>query len=341
MLGLLEFIAKRSLATAALLLAISFVAFGIIYAVPGDYVDTWLSRTAAFTGQSYAELQPQADLLRQRYGLDKPFLQQYFSWIWGIVSAGDFGPSFSQSREVADVMAQRLGRTMLLAIITLVIGQIVGALLGIYAATHQNRLGDFFATLVAFLGITIPKFIIALVILYFMAFVYHSPYIGALQSPKYILADELSWGMVADYFLHVWPVLFISVWAGQAYTLRMMRGNLLDVMQKQYVETAVAKGLSPRRVIFLHAVPNALHPIIMNQGTRFDYMVKGEIEIAIVLSIPTVGPLILAAVYQSDMYLVAAIFLAVAALLVVGNLIADLLLALLDPRIRHAAARQH
>lgn len=340
MLGLLDFALKRILATALLLLCISFVAFAIIYAVPGDYVDTWMTRTAAFTGQSHAELQPQADLLRKQYGLDRPFMEQYLYWVWGIVSEGDFGPSFSQSREVADVMLQRLGRTMLLAIITLIIGQIIGALLGIYAATHQNKLGDYFATLIAFLGITIPKFIIALVILYFLAFVYRSPYIGALLSPEYILADELSWGMVGNYFLHVWPVLAISIWAGQAYTLRMMRGNLLDVMKKQYIETAVAKGLAPRRVIFLHAVPNALHPIIMNQGTRFDYMVKGEIEIAIVLGIPTIGPLILSAVYQSDMYLVAAIFLAVAALLVVGNLIADLLLVLLDPRIRHAAAQQ-
>ena len=335
-----EFFFKRCLATIPLLICISFVSFLIIYAVPGDFVDTWISRTAAFTGQSLDELQPQAQKLREKYGLDKPFIQQYFSWVWGIVTAGDFGPSFSQSRDVSDVLSQRLGRTMLLAIITLIVGQLVGALLGIYAALNQHKIGDFFATFIAFIGITIPKFIIALIILYFMAFVFHSPYIGALQSPQYILADELSWGMVVDYFLHVWPILLISIWAGQAYTLRVMRGNLLDVLKRQYVETARAKGLSNKRVIFLHAVPNALHPIIMNQGVRFEYMVKGEIEIAIVLSVPTIGPLILAAVYQRDMYLVASIFLAVAVLLIIGNLIADVLLALLDPRVRHAIMQE-
>ena len=336
MLGFLEFLLKRVAAAIPLLICVSFASFAIIYAVPGDYVDTWITRTAAFTGQSIDVLAPQAAKLREQYGLDQPFIVQYFSWVWGIVSAGDFGPSFSQSREVGEVMTQRLGRTLVLALITLVIGQIVGALLGIYAALNQYKLGDVVATFIAFVGITVPKFIVALIILYFLAFVFHSPYIGALLSPKYQINPELSWGLIVDYFLHVWPVLFISIWAGMAYTLRMMRGNLLDVMRHQYIETARAKGLSQRRVIFLHAVPNALHPVIMNQGARFDYMVKGEIEIAIVLGIPTVGPLILAAVYQRDMYLVAAIFLAVACLLILGNLIADLLLALLDPRVRTA-----
>ena len=340
MLGFLEFLAKRILATIPLLIGISFVSFAIIYAVPGDYVDTWVSRTAGFTGQTIDELAPQAEALRKKHGLDKPFAQQYVNWIWGIVSEGDFGPSFSQSRDVSDVLGQRLGRTILLAIITLVLGQIIGALLGIYAALNQYKLGDVIATIIAFAGITIPKFVIALIILYFMAFVYHSPYIGALLSPEYQIADGISWGMAGDYFLHVWPVLLISIWAGQAYTLRMMRGNLLDTLNRQYVETARAKGLSNMRVVFLHAVPNALHPIIMNQGARFDYMVKGEIEIAIVLGIPTIGPLILNAVYQRDSYLVAAIFLAVAVLLVIGNLIADLLLALLDPRVRQATMSQ-
>ena len=336
MLGFLEFLVKRVLASIPLLFCVSFVSFSIIYAVPGDYVDTWISRTAGFTGQSLDDLQPQAEKLREKYGLDKPFLTQYFSWIWGILSEGDFGPSFSQSRDVGEVMSQRLGRTLILALITLVVGQIIGALLGIYAALNQYKFGDVLATLLAFIGITVPKFIVALIILYFLAFVFHSPYIGALLSPKYQIDPTLSWDLVVDYFLHVWPVLLISTWAGMAYTLRMMRGNLLDVMRHQYIETARAKGLSNRRVIFLHAVPNALHPVIMNQGARFDYMVKGEIEIAIVLGIPTVGPLILAAVYQRDMYLVAAVFLAVATLLIIGNLIADLLLALLDPRVRSA-----
>ena len=248
----------------------------------------------------------------------------------------DFGMSFEQNRPVTDVIGTRLPRTLLLAVLTLVIGQVFGVLLGIYAATNQYKLGDNIATLIAFMGIVIPKFVISLVILYFLAIVWHSPYIGAVNSPQYILQDGWNWAKFWDFLKHVWPILVVSIWAGQAYTTRMMRGNLLDVMNMQYIETARAKGLSRRKVLFKHAVPNALHPVIMNIGTRFDYMIKGEIEIAIVLGIPTVGPLILSAVGDRDMYVVAAIFMMVAVLLVLGNLFADLMLALLDPRVRRA-----
>ena len=151
-----------------------------------------------------------------------------------------------------------------------------------------------------------------------------------------MIQDEMSWGKLWNGFLHVWPVLLISIWAGQAYTLRIMRGNLLDVMKAQYIETARAKGLSRNRTMFKHAVPNALHPIIMNLGSRFDYMIKGEIEIAIVLGIPTLGPLILGSMAGRDMYVVSAIFLIVAVAIVIGNLLADFVLALVDPRVRQA-----
>jgi peptide/nickel transport system permease protein len=225
---------------------------------------------------------------------------------------------------------------MVLAIVAIVFSQIIGILLGIYAAKNQYKFGDTLATLFAFTGIVVPKFIVALIILYFLAFVYHSPYIGSFYSPEFIIQDHFSWAKAWDWFLHVWPVLLISVWAGQAYTLRVMRGNLLDVMNMQYIETARAKGLSRNRTIWRHAVPNALHPIIMNLGTRFDYMIKGEIEVAIVLGLPTIGPLILGSVGQRDMYVVAAVFLIVAVAIVIGNLVADFLLALVDPRVRQA-----
>lgn len=332
----LAFFAKRVLATIPLLLGISLVSFAIIYMVPGDYVDSWLSLTMANTGMSREALMPQAEALRERLGLNEPFLVQYYQWIKNIVLSFDFGTSFSQDRPVTEVIGFRLPRSILLALITLIFGQSIGVLLGIYAATNQYKLGDTIATIIAFLGIVIPKFVISLVILYLLAFVWHSPYIGSLYSPEYILQDHMSWGKMWDFFLHVWPILFISIWAGQAYTTRMMRGNLLDVMNMQYIETARAKGLSKRRVLFKHAVPNALHPVVMNMGTRFDYMIKGELEIAIVLSIPTLGPLILTSVADRDMYVISAIFLMVAGLLVLGNLVADMLLALLDPRVRRS-----
>ena len=335
-MDILVFMLRRLAVAVPLLIGISIVSFAIIIAVPGDFVDGWVAATSAQTGKSHEELLPQATAMRERLGLDQPVVVQYFTWIRNIAFAGDFGMSFEQNRPVSDVIGGRLPRTLLLALMTLVIGQSIGVLLGIYAATNQYRLGDNLATVVAFLGIVIPKFVLSLVILYFLAIVWHSPYIGAVNSAQYIIQDHWSLAKFWDFLKHVWPVLLVSVWAGQAYTTRMMRGNLLDVMNMQYVETARAKGLSRRKVLFRHAVPNALHPVIMNMGSRFDYMIKGEIEIAIVLGIPTIGPLILTSVADRDMYVVSAIFMLVAALLVLGNLLADLALALLDPRVRRA-----
>lgn len=335
-MGFVYFILRRIVVTIPLLIGISITTFLIINAVPGDYVDGWIGRTMAMTGQSREDLMPRAMELRAQLGLDQPLYVQYWIWIKNIVFSGDFGTSFVQSRPVADVIGLRLWRSIGLAMVTLVIGQAIGVFLGIYAATNQYKWGDKFATFVAFLGIVIPKFVVALIMLYFLAFVWHSPYLGALYSPEFQVQDHMSLAKLWNMFLHVWPVLFISIWAGQAYTTRMMRGNLLDVMNAQYIETARAKGLSRRRVLYKHAVPNALHPVIMNMGARFDYMIKGELEIAIVLGIPTLGPLIIASVAERDMYVVAAIFLLVAVLLVIGNLLADIALALLDPRVRKA-----
>lgn len=328
--------AQRVLASIPLLIGISIVSFALIVAVPGDYVDAWMERTISLTGQSRVDLEPQAAALRAQLGLDQPVWVQYWVWITGIVTRWDFGTSFYYNQPVLDAISIRLPRSLAIAITALIIGQTVGGLLGIYAAMNQYRIGDTLATIFAFLGIVIPKFVMSLIILYFLAFVWHSPYIGALNSAEYLLQDYWDFAKLWDFFKHIWPVLFISVWAGQAYTLRMMRGNLLDVMNMQYVETARAKGLSRRRIMFVHAIPNALHPVIMNMGTRFDYMIKGELEIAIVLGIPTIGPMILTAISNRDMLVISAIFLMVAAIIVIGNVVADLLLAMLDPRVRQA-----
>lgn len=335
-MGFIFFILHRALVAIPLLIGISIASFLIITAVPGDYVDSWISQTMTLTGQSKAELQPQADALRQRLGLDQSLPIQYIVWVKNIVFSGDFGQSFVQNRPVTEVIGIRLPRSIAIALVTLVLGQALGLLLGIYAAVNQYRWGDTAATIVSFLGIVIPKFIIALIILYFLAFVWHYPYIGALYSPEFQVQEKMSLSKIWNLFLHVWPILLISIWAGSAYTMRMMRGNLLDVMNAQYIETARAKGLTRGKVLFRHAVPNALHPVIMNLGGRFDYMIKGELEIAIVLGLPTLGPLILDSVAQRDMYVIAAIFLMVAALLIVGNLLADILLAVVDPRVRRA-----
>ncbi len=335
-MGFLIFLIQRIAVTIPLLIGISIASFLIITAVPGDFVDSWLGKTMALTGQSREELLPQAEALRRQLGLDRSLPVQYFIWIKDIVFFGNFGESFVQGRQVSEVIGLRLPRSIGIALATLILGQTLGVLLGIYAATNQYRLGDTLATLFAFMGVVVPKFILALVLLYFIAFVWHSPYIGALYSPEYQVQDHFSFAKFWNLVLHVWPIILISTWAGSAFTTRMMRGNLLDVMNAQYIETARAKGLSRRKTLFKHAVPNALHPVVMNMGSRFDYMIKGELEVAIVLGIPTLGPLIISSIAERDMYVIAAIFLLVAVLLVIGNLVADIILALIDPRVRNA-----
>ncbi len=187
--------------------------------------------------------------------------------------------------------------------------------------------------MLAFLGATVPRFVLALMILYWLAFVVGSENIGSLNAPAYILAP---WSLAKlwDLVKHVWPVVAIATFGGLAYNLRIMRSNLLDVMRQPFIEAARAKGLSPAAVTFKHAVPNALHPLVMHQGVIMPYMISGELEVALILSIPTVGPLMFDSLNQQDIFVTATILLMLSAVLVAGNLLADLVLALIDPRIR-------
>ena len=214
----------------------------------------------------------------------------------------------------------------------------IGILAGVYAATHQYQIGDQVATVLTFLAFSIPKFIIAIFILYFWAIKFHSPYYGSLFSQEYVLQE--GWWSLAktwDFFLHTWPIIAVGSFVGAGYQMRMMRGNLLDVLKMQFIETARAKGLKESKIIWKHGVPNALHPIIMNQGRSVGYLIEGEIEVAIVLAIPTVGPLILSSVSSMDIYVASSIFMILSLILVIGNFVADCILALLDPRIRDMA----
>lgn len=180
---------------------------------------------------------------------------------------------------------------------------------------------------------TVPRFVMAIIIVYFMIFAWNTGSIGAMNSPEYVF-EPMSWDKFIDTLVHIWPVIFIAAFGGMAFNLRLMRGNLLDVLKMQYIETARAKGLKEHKVIFKHAVPNALHSLISYQGVALPYMITGEMEAAMVLGIPTIGPLIISAMADQDTYVIGTIMLLIAALLIIGNLIADLLLAVLDPRIR-------
>ncbi len=327
------FLVKRIASALVLVAVVSLVSFLLIKAPPGDYASTVKATAISRGGMSEADAETLARAARVRLGLDRPVLVQYGRWVGGILLHGDFGPSFQESAGAGEVIGRRLWYTLGIALCCHILATVIGVGLGIFAAVQQHRIGDTAATVFAFLGMTIPRFFLALVILYVLAFVVRSPAIGALFSAEYVLAPW-SFARLLDLAHHVWPVIFIAAFGGLAYNLRVMRSNLLDVLRQPFIEAARAKGLPERTVIFKHAVPNAIHPLVMYQGVILPYMLSGELEAAIILSIPTVGPLMYSSLISHDTYVTATIFLILSVLLVVGNLLADIALGLIDPRVR-------
>lgn len=330
---MVRFLLTRIGSAVPVLLILSVVTFAIIQAPPGDYADYIRSQLMNQGGASYEQAEAQAQVYRVEHGLDKPMVVQYVNWISGIMTRGDFGYSFYYNKPVAEVVGERLPRTLALALVCHILASLFGISFGIWAATRQYSWVDNLLSAVSFLGMTIPRFLMALVLVYLMVFHYDVSEIGSFFSPQYGGAPW-SWAKFADLVSHVWPVVAIAVFGGLAYNMRVMRGNLLDTLNAQYIETARAKGLSEGAIILRHAVPNALHPLVMYQGVVLPYMLTGEIETAIIFSLPTVGPAIVGSMAVGDVYVTATFMMVLAATLIVGNIIADMLLALLDPRVR-------
>jgi len=328
-----RFLLFRILSALPVLLILSVVTFAIIQAPPGDYSDYIRSQLINQGGASFEAADQQAKAYAIAHGLDQPLVMQYFNWIWGIVSRGDFGQSFFYNKPVADVVAERLPRTILLALVCHLLASVLGISFGIWAATRQYSWIDQLLSTISFLGMTVPRFLMALIIVYILVFHFNVSEINSFFSARYGGAPW-SWDKFVNLVEHVWPVVAIATFGGLAYNMRVMRGNLLDTLNAQYVETARAKGLSEGAVILKHAVPNALHPLVMYQGVVLPYMLTGEIETAIIFALPTVGPAIVSSMWVGDVYVTATFMLVLSATLIVGNIIADLLLVLLDPRIR-------
>ncbi|MEO8882906.1 MAG: ABC transporter permease [Devosia sp.] len=330
---MVRFLATRILAAIPLLLLLSLVTFIIIKAQPGDYADYIKAMLMSQGGATDEMAQRQADAYRIAHGLNLPLPLQYFNWIWGIITRFDFGQSLYYNRPVGDVVAERLPRTILLALTCHILASTIGITLGIIAATRQYSWIDTLFGFISFLGMTVPRFLMALIIIYILAFKLNVQEIGSFFSAKYGGAPW-SWDKFVDLVSHIWPVIFIATFGGLAYNMRVMRANLLDVLNAQYVETARAKGLSNAAVILKHAVPNALHPLVAYQGVVLPYMLTGEIEVAIVFGLATVGPAIVGSLGVGDVWVTATFMLVLAATLIAGNIVSDLLLALLDPRVR-------
>jgi peptide/nickel transport system permease protein len=337
---MLRFLTVRVLQSIPVLIIMSMITFAIIQAPPGDYGDYVRNMMILQGNASIAAADAAAEAYREENGLNDPMVVQYVRWISGIVLRGDFGHSYFYNRPVADVLADRLPPTIAIALVCHLLATLLGVGFGIIAATRQYSWIDTVLSFISFLGMTIPRFLLALVILYILAFKLNVQELGSFYSSRYGGQDwflgwfSFNWGKLWNLIEHIWPVIFIATFGGLAYNMRVMRANLLDTLNQQYVETARAKGLPESAVIMRHAVPNALHPLVAYQGVVMPYMLTGEIEVAIVFALATVGPAIISSMGIGDVYVTATLLLVLAATLIVGNIIADLLLAVLDPRIR-------
>ncbi|WP_332691534.1 ABC transporter permease [Devosia sp.] len=330
---MLRFLTMRVLGAIPLLILLSIVTFAIIQAPPGDYGDYIRAMAVNQGGATFEQADIQANLYREAHGLNDPMIVQYFRWLTGIVTRFDFGHSFYYNKEVGQVVAERLPATIALALVCHILASLLGIGLGIIAATRQYSWVDTGLGIISFLGMTIPRFLLAIIILYVLVFRMNVSEVGMFFSARYGGAPW-SWDKFVNLMTHIWPVIFIATFGGLAYNMRVMRANLLDVLNSQYVETARAKGLPESAVIMKHAVPNALHPLVAYQGVVLPYMLTGEIEVAIVFGLATVGPAIVGSMGVGDVYVTATFMLVLAATLIIGNIISDMLLVALDPRVR-------
>ena len=337
---MLRFLVVRLLQAIPVLLVMSIITFTIIQAPPGDYGDFIKSNMKTQGNATEAAAQAAADKYRLEHGLNDAMPVQYVRWIWGIVTRGDFGQSYLYNKPVSEVIAARLPKTIMIALTCHILASVLGIGFGILAATRQYSWVDTVLSFVSFLGMTVPRFLMALVILYLLAYKFNVQEIGSFYSSKFggqvfwLGWFDFNWAKLWNLIQHIWPVIAVATIGGLAYNMRVMRANLLDTLNMQYVETARAKGLGEGAVIMRHAVPNALHPLVAYQGVVLPYMLTGEIEVAIVFGLATIGPAIVGSMAIGDVFVTASLLLVLGATLIIGNIIADLLLVALDPRIR-------
>lgn len=311
------------------LIFVSIIGFIIIELPPGSFLDVEVDRLRQQGGDMSID---QIKALEDRYGINDPLPLKYWKWASGFVQ-GDFGQSFEYRMPVKDLIFSQLGYTVFLSILTLLFNWVTAIVIGVYSATHRRSLLDYSLTVFQFAGLAIPSFLLALII---MVFVYQvlGWDVGGMVSPA---LRDAPWNgeKIVDFLKHlVVPVVVIGA-NGTAWLSRVMRSNLLDVLNMQYVQTARSKGVSETLVIWKHAVRNSLHPLIMVFGMSLPNIISGATIVSMVLNLPTIGPLYFHALLNKDMYLAVSFLIFLAIFLLVGNLLADLLLAWVDPRIRY------
>lgn len=329
---MLSYVARRLVYMLLTLVLLSVVVFLIIQLPPGDYLTTYI---AALEAQGAFVTPEEEEALRRYYGIDGTVFEQYVRWIWRFVR-GDMGRSFEWGRPVSELLRERLPFTVILSVSTLILTNAISIPVGIYAATHQYSFGDYAIALLGFVGMATPSFMLALIMM-FISFRYFGVSVGGLFSPEYAVAPW-SWAKVLDLVRHlVVPVVLLAV-QGTAGGIRVMRGVLLDELGKQYVITARAKGLSETRLLFKYPVRLALNPMVSTIGWSLPGIVSGSTIISIVLALPTTGPLIRQSLLSQDMFMAGSIVMVLSVLTIVGTVISDILLVVVDPRIRFGAA---
>jgi len=323
-----RYIIQRLLLLPFLLLVYSFVIFAIIHAPPGDFLTSYVATLAA-TGSSISAEQIEA--LRHQYGLDQPFIVQYFYWLQDLLQ-GNLGVSLEYRRPNTELIGEQLGLTMALAVMSFVITWAIAVPAGIYSATHQRSVLDHMLTVINYVGVATPNFMLALILMW-IAFSYFGISITGLFSPAYA---DAPWSVAKflDLLAHIWlPALVLAI-AGTARLTRIMRANLLDELNKPYVVTARAKGLREWRLVLRYPVRLALNPLISTIGWYLPQLFSGSLIVATVMNLPNIGPLLLRALINQDMYLAGAILLIYSFLTILGTLLSDVALAMMDPRIR-------
>ena len=322
------YIVQRLALLPLLMLIYSFVIFAIIQAPPGDFLSAYVA-TLASSGSSISADQIAA--LRHQYGLDQPFVVQYFLWMQNLFH-GDFGLSLEYQRPNADLIGEQIGLTIALALFSFVLTWAISVPAGIYSATHPRSLGDHVLTVVNYVGVATPNFMLALILMW-VAFAYFDISVTGLYSPEFVDA-KWSLARVWDLLGHIWlPALVLGI-AGTARLSRIMRANLLDELNKPYVTTARAKGMKEWRLVLRYPVRLAFNPLVSTIGWYLPALFSGSLIVATVMNLPNIGPLLLRALINQDMYLAGGILLIYSFLTIVGTLLSDVLLALIDPRNR-------
>ena len=330
---MLAYLVRRLILALLTIWAVSVLSFVIIQLPPGDYITSYIAQMSA-SGGSVSE--QEAEALRSEYGLDRPLWFQYLRWM-KLVMQGRFGMALEWGRPVSEVIGDRLWLTMVVSVAAIILTWALALPIGIYSAVRQYSPGDYVATFLGFVGLAVPSFMLALVLMYF-GFTLFGANIGGLFSDEFV---EAPWSLAKAWDLakHLpLPAIILGL-AGTAQLIRIMRANLLDELRKPYVVTARARGLSEYRVILKYPVRVALNPFASTVGYLLPYVVSGSIIVSLVLSLPTVGPLLLRALVAQDMFLAGTIVLLLGVMTVVGTFLSDLLLMWIDPRIRFEAKK--